>query len=80
MYKRNITKIEQGITYKLIIEGVYCEFYLRNIESFLWNKSYVVLLKRDDEKCYHTFRFRRQPSYYDVEDMYIRRYIKKELV
>lgn len=72
--------IQQGVTYKLIVDETYCEFHLYNIETFLWNKSYVVHLKRDGENCYHTFRFRRHPSYYDVEDMYIRRYIKKELV
>lgn len=73
-------RIEQGITYKLLVDGVYCEFYLYNVESFMWRKSYVIHLKRDGENSYHTFRFSHQPLYFEVEDMYIRRYIKHELV
>ena len=56
------------------------KFWLDKIESFLWIKSYVVLLQIGDETCYHTFRFKKHPSTNDVLNKYYERYIEKKFV
>ena len=77
---RTELRLEENKTYQIYnIEGqpIYC---LHKVESFMWQKSYVVLLQIEGEHCYHTLRFRHQPTGNDVANLYIDRYLKKKFV
>jgi hypothetical protein len=72
--------LEENKTYQIYnIEGQPI-YWLHKVESFMWQKSYVVLLQIEGENCYHTLRFRHHPTGNDVANLYIDRYLKKKFV
>ena len=72
--------LEENKTYQLYnIEGQPI-YWLHKVETFMQQKSYVVLLQIEGEHCYHTLIFRHHPTGNDVADLYINRYFKKKSV
>jgi hypothetical protein len=77
---RTELRLEENKTYQIYnVEGEPI-YWLHKVETFMWQKSYVVLLQIKGEHCYHTLRFRHHPTGNDVADLYIDRYLKKKFV
>ena len=77
---RTELRLEENKTYQIYnVEGEPI-YWLHKVETFMWQKSYVVLLQIKGEHCYHTLRFRYHPTGNDVADLYIDRYLKKKFV
>lgn len=77
---RNELRLEENKTYQIYnVEGEPI-YWLHKVESFMWQKSYVVLLQIKGEHYYRTLRFRRHPTGNDVANLYIDRYLKKKFV
>ena len=55
------------------------KFWLHKIDSFLFVKSYIVHITRDDQPGIYTLRFRRIPTLEEVANKYIDIFIKKKL-
>ena len=54
-------------------------FWLYKIDSFLFVKSYIVHITRDDQPGISTWRFRQIPTIEEVANKYIDIFIKKKL-
>lgn len=55
------------------------KFWLYKIDSFLFVKSYIIHITRDDQPGIYTLRFRRLPTPEEVANKYIDIFIKKKL-
>ena len=67
------------MTYKMSdLEGK-PTFWLYKIESFIYIKSYIVHLTRDDRPGIFTLRFRQLPYLEEVARKYVDIFIKKKL-
>ena len=55
------------------------KFWLYKIDSFLFVKSYVVHIIREDQTGISTLRFRQLPTIEEVANKYIDVFIKKKL-
>lgn len=71
---KNRVQIEKGQTYRMDIEGN-VQFWLYDVETFLYSQSYVVRIQGENFSGLRTLRFRHRPTVGQVTDKYIDFYI-----
>lgn len=73
------SKMVFGKTYQMSELKGKPKFWLYKIDSFLYVKSYMVHITRDDQPGISTLRFRQIPTLEEVANKYIDIFIKKKI-